>query len=321
MTRRVTTVLLAPPFLLAGLLCAAGSAAHSTTGTTASIAAHSFGVSISGLPANLGPLSAFETMVGRNAEIANYYVDFTTPAFNASAATAISDRGTIPMITWQPMDSSLPDPVQQPQYSLSTIIDGSWDGLLMRWAKGIAAWGRPLILRFAHEMNGNWYPWSEGVNGNTSGQYVRAWRHVHKLFIANGATNVDWVWSPNADYPGSTPLSDLYPGDDYVNTVGVDGYNWGTSQSWSVWQTPQQVFHATVADARTLTHKPILLTEVASAGKGGDKAQWITSLFAWLEDNPNIEGFIWFDFKKEADWMVNSSAASEAAFISGLSTY
>jgi beta-mannanase len=69
---------------------------------------------------------------------------------------------------------------------------------------------------------------------------------------------VEWVWNPNIDYAGSVPLPRLYPGDGYVDYVGLDGYNWGTSQSWSTWQTPQQVFDPTIADVRTFTQKPII---------------------------------------------------------------
>jgi hypothetical protein len=303
---------------LTAALLQVGGSTEDASGVTSP---HLYGVSIPGAPSDLAPLTSFETMVGRRTDIVNWYVDFTTPGFDAKGATAVSDRGTTPMITWEPWDSSLADPLNQPAYSLESIIDGSRDNLLVAWATGVAAWGKPLLIRFAHEMNGNWYPWSEGVNGNTGGQYVLAWRHVHDIFVSHGATNVKWVWSPNVDYPGSTPLTELYPGDRYVDEIGIDGYNWGTSQSWSSWQSPGQVFHQTIADVRTFTRKPVLLSEVASAGQGGSKAQWITHFFAWLETTPAVAGFVWFDYNKETDWRVNSSAPAEAAFVKGLAGY
>jgi len=79
-------------------------------------------------------------------------------------------------------------------------------------------------------MNGNWYPWSEQVNGNHPSQFVQAWQHVHDIFTKLGVTNVTWVWSPNVEYGGSIPLSELYPGSNYVDWVGIDGYNWSTVQ-------------------------------------------------------------------------------------------
>jgi hypothetical protein len=310
MPLKANAALLVAPALIAGLLFASAGTASKTS--------FSFGVSIAGLPSHLAPLKSFEQMVGRDLDVANYYVDFTTPAFNAAAATAISDQGVTPMITWEPWDSALADPEDEPGYSLATIIGGDWDSLLTTWAKGIAKWGKPLMLRFGQEMNGDWYPWSEGVNGNTAGQYVAAWRHVHDIFVANHATNVKWVWSPNVDFPGSISLAELYPGDDYVNYVGVDGYNWGTSQPWSAWQSPSQIFDATLAEVHTFTEKPIILAEVASAEKGGSKAAWIAQFFSWLRTKPSVQGFVWFDYQKEADWLVNSSPAAKTAFIAGL---
>jgi beta-mannanase len=131
------------------------------------------------------------------------------------------------MVTWEPWDY-LGD-INQPAYSLSSIIGGAHDSYITRFALDAKAWGHPFFLRFAHEMNGDWYPWNEGINGNTPGQYVQAWRHVHDLFTANGVTNVTWVWSPNIEYTGSIPLSGLYPGDAYTDWIAMDGYNWAAA--------------------------------------------------------------------------------------------
>jgi beta-mannanase len=114
----------------------------------------------------------------------------------------------------------------QPAYQLADIIAGTYDSYITGWATAAAAWGKPCYLRFAHEMNGNWYPWAEAVNGNTAGQYATAWQHVRDIFTAAGATNVKWIWAPNVLYSGSTALAGLYPGDSYVDVVGVDGYNY-----------------------------------------------------------------------------------------------
>ena len=141
------------------------------------------------------------------------------------------------------------------------------------------------ILRFAEEMNGNWYAWGQGVNGNTPDQYVEAWRHVHDLFVDAGATNAIWVWCPNIEQPNYRTFDYLYPGDAYVDWVGLDGYN-----AASVWQTPwmsmAQLFSASYDDLAALTDKPMMIGETASTEVGGDKAQWITSAF--LNDIPSL---------------------------------
>jgi beta-mannanase len=223
------------------------------------------------------------------------------------------------MITWEPWDPRSGS-ADQPQYSLAAIAGGSFDPYLTRWATEVKSWGHLLLLRFAHEMNGNWYPWAEGVNGNTAGQYVAAYRHVHDIFQQVGATNVQWVWSPNTIMDGAPALSELYPGDAYVNWLGVDGYNWGSSASWASWQTFGQVFGQTLTQLRQLSHRPIMIGETSSSEIGGSKAQWIQQFFSGLGANPDIRAFIWFNLNKETDWRIQSSSAAQSAFARGISS-
>jgi len=262
-------------------------------------------------------LDAFETDLGVRADLLMVYQDWAHfPFFEPNLFDPILERGACVMLTWEPWDHL--GTVDQPDYGLARILDGSHDAHIIRWARAMAAWGRPLDLRFAHEMNGTWYPWSEGVNSNVRGDYVLAWRHVRKIFADAGASNVAWVWSPMADATGYTPhapLEPLYPGDDAVDQVGMDGYNWGTSQAWgSWWQSPGEIFDATLGRIRAMTNKPLLITETASTEEGGDKARWIGDLFEWASVHPEVESIIWFDHDKETDWRVRSSLASSAAF-------
>ncbi len=160
-------------------------------------------------------------------------------------------------------------------------------------------------------MNGPWYPWSEGVNGNQPGSYVQAWRHVHDIFRAEGVTNVSWVWSPFVRLAGTRPLSSFYPGDAYVNWVALDGYNGGSALDWGGWLSFEQIFGPSLAELRALTTKPIAIAEVASAEAGGSKALWIKDFFASLERRPEIRAFSWFHFNKETDWRITSSSSAQ----------
>jgi hypothetical protein len=225
---------------------------------------------------------------------------------------AVTDAGAVPVVTWEPWVWT--DGVNQPAYALDRVTAGDFDAYLVQWADALAAWDRPVMLRFAHEMNGNWYPWSAGVNGNSAADYVDAWRHVHDVFAARGADDVQWVWAPNVVYPGSTPLTSLYPGDAYVDVLGVDGYNWGTSVSWGTWVSGRQVFEQTFAELRVLApSKPLLVTETASSELGGSKAAWVDDLITWSAGQ-GLLGVIWFDENKETDWRIASSPESAAAF-------
>ena len=86
-------------------------------------------------------------------------------------------------------------------------------------------------------MNGFWFPWTEGVNGNKPGEYVTAWRHVHDIFTAVGATNATWVWCPNVDFTAQAdPAGEALPGRRYVDWTCLDGFNWGKTRDSAGWQ-------------------------------------------------------------------------------------
>ena len=123
-------------------------------------------------------------------------------------------------MTWEPWDHYLGS--DQNTFSLSGIASGEFDSYISNWGSQAARFGKPILVRFAHEMNGNWYPWSIGVNGNTAAEYVAAFRHIHDLFVAAGATNVEWVWCPNVLPGTSSDMATEYPGSNYVNFLGLN---------------------------------------------------------------------------------------------------
>lgn len=276
-----------------------------------------FGGSAAGFPWDSTELSDFSAAAGKRPRLITTFHGWAYEGFPAVAVEAAADAGAIPVLTWNPWDYT--KGVDQPTYSLRRIIRGRFDPYIRRFARQARAWGRPLFLRFAAEMNGDWLPWSEGVNGNRRGQYVKAWRHVHRIFTSVGAPNVAWVWSPNVIYAGSTPLARLYPGDRYVDWLGIDGYNWGTVRPSTTWRSFRQVFRPTLTSLRRLSRKPIMLAEVGSTELGGNKARWITYFFRGLERNRDIVAFVWFNHTKEADWRIQSSDSARRSFARGVS--
>ena len=212
----------------------------------------------------------------------------------------------VPLVTWEPHEP------------LDEIIAGKHDDLFHQRARGARDLGVEILLRWGHEMNGNWYPWSGANNGNAAGpaKYIAAYRHVHDLFVADGASNVLWVWCPLvADVPAEpwNHWTNYYPGDGYVDWVGLDAYNWGTSSSCCTWQS----FGELVTDLYNdyAARKPLIVPETASAEIGGSKAAWIADLHQQLQTRFSaIKAVVWFDINKETDWRIASSPPTLAAY-------
>jgi hypothetical protein len=160
------------------------------------------GVSIAGLQTNPAAVDPFATAVGMSPSVAMFFAGFGD-RFDTAALLRLRADGRLPMVTWEPY--SFANPAANP-YPLQAIAAGQFDGYLRTQAAALAAVDAPVAVRFAHEMNADWYPWGQGVNGNTPADYVAAYRHVHDVVTAAGATKVVWVWSPNLVTSRTTPM-------------------------------------------------------------------------------------------------------------------
>jgi beta-mannanase len=178
---------------------------------------------------------------GHALNIINLFVDWNTSAATMTSRwKSASAGGAVPELTWMPCSFTAGCTPAHNPYPLRDIAAGTYDSYITSIADAAKAFGAPVIMRFAHEMNANWYPWGS-VNGNTPAQYIAAWRHVVHIFNARGAANAEWLWTPNKHGPksgGSCNLCAWYPGDSYVTFTGVDGYN-GPQYS-RVWTWPSQ---------------------------------------------------------------------------------
>ncbi len=259
----------------------------------------------------LAALDATERALGVRAAIVGGFRDWAgEPAFPRAFAEAVHARGAVPMISWEPWDAERGG-ADQPDFALARIAAGAHDALIDAWAEEAAAFGRPLLLRFAAEMNGDWLPWSTGVNGNAIGDHAAAWRHVRARFARAGARHVAWVWNPIAAYDGATPLEDLFPGEDAVDWLAVDGYNWGDVRRWG-WQSYDDVLAPTVeALARLAPHRPRMIAEIGCA-PGPRKGEWVADAFRAARAG-GVEALVWFEFDKETDWRLASDPAAVAA--------
>ena len=264
-------------------------------------------------------MTAFLANAGKPISIQHKFMAWGSSwnAFPVSTMNNIRNSGAIPLITWEPWAYQITDA----NYTLADIINGNFDTYITAWATAAKNWNNPFFLRFGHEMNGKtWYPWQEGFNTNTAGQYVQAWKHVVDIFRSVGANNVNWVWCPNVIFTGSTPLTGLYPGDDYVDWVALDGYNRATSSS--NWKSFSVIYNASLAQlAQIAPGKNIMIAEIGSSETGGNKAAWITDAIAvQVPALPKIKALVWFNSIDVHDFRIQSTPAAAAAFSSAIAS-
>ena len=225
----------------------------------------------------------------------------------------IDSIGAIPMISWELWIWGKGKGIDY----LSDILAGKYDSYFKHWAKDCGKWGKNVFIRPGFEMNGNWFPWC----GNPK-KFKSVWKHIYQLFEAEKCKNTLWVWSPNTkSFPANewNRFENYYPGSEFVDWVGLDGYNWGDKslqRPYSKWETFNDIFETPLNKMEKLApDKPIMISEIGSAeGKFNKKAKWIEDAFHKLCNFPKLRMLIWFNYDKrtegEPDWRINSSIES-----------
>ncbi len=283
-------------------------------------------------PWDMSSVSRFEELTGKGMSLLEFAAPFAdcsqSPCafyrFPAYEMNVIRNYGAIPFFSWGSQSIPVPPDLNEPDFQLADLANGAYDGYIREFAEAAREWGHPFFLRFDWEMNGDWFPWGEFANGNTPGSYVAAYRHVHDIFTAVGATNATWAWCPYADVQHRFgPLARYYPGDAYVDWTCLDGFNWAKNGVNSQpWRSFDQIF---AGSYRTITRKlapkkPMLLAEFASGGKSHRKAEWITQMFKDLRSKyRRIRGLIWFEqIDRGVQWPIESAPKVTEAFRKGI---
>ena len=248
--------------------------------------------------------------------------------FRSDWARMVRRQGAVPLITWEPWrkPANRVHAKRQPPVRLSQIAAGRYDAYVRRWARAAAAYREPILLRPMHEMNGDWYPWAIGQNGNSERDFVRAWRRLHRIFQREGATNVSWVWTVNT-FTGlkndNRRLAEYYPGARYVDWVSATGFNWGDSNNWNVWRDAGEIFRATYAALRGLG-KPIMISEIGTVSSGGDAGRWVAdALLRVRTEYPAVRAVVWFDapYSRYVDFSLRGRAAAALRAMSREAAY
>jgi Glycosyl hydrolase family 26 len=261
------------------------------------------GVYEKGPPATYQPVAEFTRATGTQPNLVGYYSGWGEP-FKTSFAETVRGHGAATILQWDPT-----------LVSVSEIAAGGYDGYLRSFADSVRDFGHPVVIGFGHEMNADWYSWGYGhVPAST---FVAAWRHIVTLFRGQGADNVTWLWTLQADEAGTGPIASWWPGGQYVTWVGIDGYYYRPSDNFF------SIFGKTIAQVRAFTRLPLLLSEVA-VGPNAGQARKIPGLFAAMRQYSTL-GLIWFDIAQNQgiyhqNWRIEDNPASETAFRHAAST-
>lgn len=255
------------------------------------------GVAISN-PGDPAQISAYTGLFGR---APNYFEQFKnwTDVWYPNAYNNVTAVGGKVIFTWQPTG-----------ISLTTITSGAQNSVIDAAITAIKGFGGLIYIRFAQEMNGNWFPWGTATS---DANFVAAWQYLVNRFAAAGVTNVKWIWCPNIDL-GVPVRSGQYPGDSYVDVIGVDGYNYASTQSIS-WRSFTALFSATLTEiAAITTSKPLWVCETGCIDVGGHDDRWLLSAF--LTEGPAL-GFsmmCYFDFSAAQNFLLTKTLARQYAW-------
>jgi hypothetical protein len=256
----------------------------------------------SGLPGSLEGIRNLERALDTAFPLIQVYSawgDNAEHKFPLRTVTSIWDMGSIPVITWEPwlaaFDNArhphLPLREARDQHGLAAVARGEYDFYIDAWASEAAEFGRPVFVRFAHEMNDPYrYPW--GPQHNTKEEFIAAWRRVVARFRGAGARNVIWVWSPHVAHQ----YWDLYyPGAEFVDWTATGALNFGPVAQWSQWWSFAEIF-GTKYQRLAQYGKPIMIAEFGSLEVGGDRQGWYRAALQSLPTAyPAVRALLFFN--------------------------
>lgn len=205
------------------------------------------------------------------------------------------ENGSVVELTLQ---TQLYDPLSQ-NNMVYDILDGKYDEFLHDYAADVARFGHPVLFRPFNEMNGDWCNYSAYWTARDCSTYVELYRYLYSIFEEEGANkNTLWVWNPNEkSFPDFcwNKTDNYYPGDEYVDIVGLTGYNTGDYYDGETWRSFDEIYDPIYAQMAPQYQQPLMITEFACSSIGGDKGAWVADMFDSLADYPRIKAAVWWD--------------------------
>lgn len=271
------------------------------------------------LPEGSGPFIKYEESLDYKFEFFMTYMDFWQE-FPQEVVDRAYSEGRVMMLTWQP---KMNPELDKTSVLIPGIVNGDYDAYIRDCARRMKAIGEPVFLRFGNEMNGNYTLWCDWFYSKDSELYIEAYRHIYRIVKQEKADNVLFVWNPHdRSYPNFKWNSPelYYPGAQFVDWVGLTGYNGGTSYPNDTWRSFNYIYRSLYNEyLLKYPGKPFMITEFACNEAGGDKKAWINECMNSLKNYPNIRIAVWFDLAVDK-WLypIDSTPGSKEAFKQGL---
>ncbi len=266
----------------------------------------------------------YEKSYNTHFDIVSFYIPWGDAAqchLPARLLDSVYQNGSVPMISWEPWESlfvksaKLTEPDKEEKV-FSYITSGTFDNYLGQFAAEVKKLNRPVFIRFAHEADNPFYPWSP-KGGNTPEEFKNAWQYVHDFFIHNGADNAIWVWNPWKP----EAVNAYFPGKDYVDWIGVTNLNYGSADTAKKWFSMQELYYPFHINPVFNSGLPVMLAEMGSLTSEGKQDEWFKGAFhSFKQKFPEIKATVFFNSGvdqnlpagingQKLDWRIQSPAA------------
>ncbi len=274
--------------------------------------------------ARLRAINNVEGQIGRTFDIDHQFYrwdDFATDHNVENYITKTIEQGRIPFLSWKPVNRD------NSNVSWKSISNGQFDNMIRKNAATVKSLGVPVMMVFDHEANGRVGGYSADksatshvtTKSGSEAEFVAAWRHVHNVFAQEGVTNVSWAWvMTRTPFAGDATFADrMYPGDAYVDWVGLDPYNF--FHGGKTWRDLDELMGGFTnwVDTRGID-KPWILGEwgsVEDPNNPGRKGQWYNNAANYIKSEPRLKALVHFESSPTYNWRFDSSSSSKAAFI------
>ncbi len=248
---------------------------------------------------DLSEIEFIENSEGANFNIISFYLAWDNESlekFPYKLMEGAYSRKSIPMITWEPWASELPqsenvEELEKEKKVLKYISQGVYDEYIIEFIHILKSYDKPVFLRFAHEFDNPQYPWSQ-AGDNTPEEFIDAWKHVHKIAQEESADKIIFVWNP---WRVST-MSKYYPGDDFVDWIGVTLLNYDTFNKGGIYYPFKDLYRPFHDQLKTFTDKPVMLAEFGSIDLEENQGKWTKDAISTIKkDYPEISGIVMFN--------------------------